>query len=99
MSLASHYWIAVLAQGSRPMPADPTIGNLVPVLQSLARELYPGALRRVLSGERGDPQRSEGATWAGAFEADYAELDPDPTAPGAQGVLLESVELETEEPK
>jgi hydrogenase nickel incorporation protein HypA/HybF len=26
-----------------------------------------------------------------------AEIDPDPTAPGAQGVLLESVELETKE--
>jgi methionyl-tRNA formyltransferase len=66
----------VLAQGSRPMPADPTIENLVPVLQGLARELYPDALRRVLSGDRGDPQRSEGATWAGAFGADYVDLDP-----------------------
>ena len=26
-----------------------------------------------------------------------AEVDPDPTAPGAQGVLLESVELDLEE--
>jgi methionyl-tRNA formyltransferase len=66
----------VLAQGSRPMPADQTIGGLVPVLQELARELYPDALRRVLAGERGDPQRSEGATWAGPFGDDYVELDP-----------------------
>ncbi len=66
----------VLAQGSRPMPADHTIGSLVPVLQDLARELLPHALRRVLSGDRGDPQRTEGATWAGAFGADYVELDP-----------------------
>jgi methionyl-tRNA formyltransferase len=66
----------VLAQGSRPMPSDQTIGSLVPVLQELARELYPDALRRVLAGERGDPQRSEGATWAGPFGKDYAELDP-----------------------
>jgi methionyl-tRNA formyltransferase len=48
----------------------------VPVLQELARELYPDALRRVLAGERGDPQRPEGATWAGPFGEDYAELDP-----------------------
>ncbi len=66
----------VLAQGSRPMPDDQTIGSLVPVLQALARDLYPEALRRVLAGERGDPQRSEGATWAGPFGEDYAELDP-----------------------
>ena len=65
----------VLAQGSRPMPADQTIGSLVSVLQELARELYPDALRRVLAGERGEPQRSEGATWAGPFGEDYVELD------------------------
>ena len=65
----------VLAQGSRPMPTDQRIGSLVPVLQELARELYPAALRRVLAGERGDPQRSEGVTWAGPFGDDYAELD------------------------
>jgi len=65
----------VLAQGSRPMPVDQRIGSLVPVLQELARELYPAALRRVLAGERGDPQRSEGVTWAGPFGDDYVELD------------------------
>jgi methionyl-tRNA formyltransferase len=66
----------VLAQGSRPMPADQTIGGLVTVLRELARELYPDALQRVLAGERGDPQRSEGVTWAGPFGEDYVELDP-----------------------
>lgn len=66
----------VLAQGSHPMPDDQTIGSLVPVLQGLARDLYPEALRRVLAGERGDPQRSEGTTWAGPFGEDYIELDP-----------------------
>ena len=66
----------VLAQGARPMPADQTIGGLVTVLRELAGELYPDALRRVLAGERGDPQRSEGTTWAGPFGDDYVELDP-----------------------
>jgi methionyl-tRNA formyltransferase len=66
----------VLAQGSRPMPADQTIGGLVTVLRELARELYPDVLQRVLAGERGDPQRSEGVTWAGPFGEDYVELDP-----------------------
>jgi methionyl-tRNA formyltransferase len=65
----------VLAQGSRPMPSDQRIPVLVPVLQELARELYPDALRRVLAGERGVPQRSEGATWAGPFGEDYVDLD------------------------
>jgi methionyl-tRNA formyltransferase len=65
----------VLAQGSRPMPSDQRIPALVSVLQELARELYPQALRRVLAGDRGDPQPREGATWAGPFGEDYAELD------------------------
>ncbi len=66
----------VLAQESRPMPDDQTLTGLVPVLEELARELYPEALRRVLAGEPGDPQRPEGATWAGPFGEDYAALDP-----------------------
>ena len=39
---------------------------------------------------------SAAGTVANGAEVD-AEVDPDPTAPGAQGVLLESVELETKE--
>ena len=39
---------------------------------------------------------SAAGTVADGAEVD-AEVDPDPTAPGAQGVLLESVELETKE--
>jgi len=66
----------VLAQGSRPMPADQTLAGLGPVLQELARKLYPDALRRVLAGERGAAQSEEGATWAGPFGEDYVELDP-----------------------
>lgn len=66
----------VLGQGSRPMPDDQTLAGLVPVLQELARELYPDALRRVLAGEGGAKQSEDGATWAGPFGEDYAELDP-----------------------
>ena len=36
----------------------------------------PAALRRVLAGDRGEPQSDEGATYAPPFDADYAELDP-----------------------
>lgn len=66
----------ILAQGSRPMPDDTTLEGLVPTLRELAGDLVPHALRRVLSGERGDPQTEAGATYAGPFGEDYAELDP-----------------------
>src|SRR5262245_8941283 len=65
----------VLAQGSRPMPADTSMDGLRPTLAGLAGELIPRALERLLSGDRGDPQTHEGATYAGAFEDDYATLD------------------------
>ncbi len=66
----------ILAQGSRPMPAEMTLEGMIPTLQELSQELYPKALRRVLAGERGDPQSDDGATYAGPFGEDYAELDP-----------------------
>jgi methionyl-tRNA formyltransferase len=66
----------VLAQGSRPMPADMTLEGMIPTLRELSAELIPRALRRVLAGDRGDPQTEEGATYAGPFGEDYAELDP-----------------------
>lgn len=66
----------VLAQGSRPMPPELTIEGMVPTLRELSAELYPIAFRRVLAGDRGDPQTEEGATYAGPFGADYADLDP-----------------------
>ena len=66
----------VLAQASRPLPADPTMERLVPVIAALSEELLPDALGRVLAGERGTPQASKGATYAGPFGEDYAVLDP-----------------------
>jgi methionyl-tRNA formyltransferase len=66
----------ILAQGSRPMPEDTTFEGMIPTLRELAGELTPRALRRLLSGDRGDPQTDDGATYAGPFGEDYAELDP-----------------------
>jgi methionyl-tRNA formyltransferase len=66
----------ILAQGARPMPENQTLDGFVPTLRELAGELVPRALRRVLDGERGDPQTEVGATYAGPFGEDYAELDP-----------------------
>lgn len=67
---------AILAQGSRPMPADTSMDGLGPTLGAIAEEVVPAALRRVLSGDRGDPQTDEGATYAAPFGEDYATLDP-----------------------
>jgi methionyl-tRNA formyltransferase len=66
----------VLAQGSRPMPADTSMDGLGPTLGAIAEEVVPAALRRILSGDRGDPQTDEGATYAAPFGEDYATLDP-----------------------
>jgi len=69
----------ILAQGSRPMPADTSIEGLGPRLRDLASELVPAALRRVIAGDRGDPQTDVGASYAGPFGEDYAALDPSRT--------------------
>ena len=66
----------ILAQGARPMPDGTSIEAFAPVLQSLGAELLPGALSRVLAGDRGEPQTEVGASYAPAFGEDYAELDP-----------------------
>ena len=66
----------ILAQGSRPMPADTSIDGLGPSLRDLAAELIPAGLRRLLAGDRGEPQTDNGATYAGPFGEDYATLDP-----------------------
>lgn len=65
----------VLAQGSRPMPADTSLDGLLPTLRALSSELLTEALERLVAGDRGRAQPEEGATWAPAFGADYAEID------------------------
>jgi methionyl-tRNA formyltransferase len=67
----------VLAQGTRPMPPGMTLESMIPTLRELNAELLPKALRRVLDGDRGDPQTEEGATYAGPFGEDYTDLDPE----------------------
>ena len=65
----------ILAQGSRPMPADTSMEGLGPTLRDLASELVPDALRRVVAGDRGTAQTGEGEMYAGPFGEDYATLD------------------------
>ena len=66
----------ILAQTTVPMSDDDfdylTIG---PRLLRAAFELLPRVFDRLASGDAGDPQPTEGATWAGHFGEDYATID------------------------
>lgn len=70
----------ILAQGSRPMPADTSFSGLQPTIAELSGELLPRALDRILTGDRGDAQTEEGTTYAGPFGPDYVEIDLGKTA-------------------
>ena len=65
----------ILAQGSTPLDDDDSMETLLEKLQPLAGGLLARALERLESGERGDPQPTEGATWARVFEDEFAEID------------------------
>jgi len=66
----------LLAQAAIPMlDTDTTITDFAPRIQKAAFSLLPKVLERVLAGDPGDPQPAEGATWAGHFEQDYADVD------------------------
>jgi methionyl-tRNA formyltransferase len=67
---------AILAQA--PVPVDDedcTIMELGPKLLGTALSLLPAVLERVATGDPGDPQPPEGATWAALFGEDYAAVD------------------------
>ena len=67
----------ILAQGSIPIEDDDVdIAEFSPRLQAASLALLPQALERVASGDPGDPQPEEGASWAGHFEDDdYVRVD------------------------
>jgi methionyl-tRNA formyltransferase len=65
-----------LAQATVPMEDDDfDIWNVAPRMGAVALGLLPGVLERVAAGDPGDPQPSEGATWAGHFGDDYVSVD------------------------
>jgi methionyl-tRNA formyltransferase len=65
-----------LAQGSVPVEDDDvSIEAIAPRLQAATSGLLPRVLERIAAGDPGDPQPPEGATWAGYFGEDYAEID------------------------
>ncbi len=65
----------ILAQGSVPLTDEHSADDLPDLVRPLVSQLLPPALARLESGDRGDPQPEEGASYAGAFEDEYAEID------------------------
>ena len=66
---------AILAQGTTPLRGDEFARHLFPLLRPVVAPLLVRALERVAAGDPGDPQPEEGATYAGHFEDEFAELD------------------------
>ncbi len=66
----------ILAQAPVPMESDDFDITVVgPRIGSVAIGLLPKVLARIAAGDPGDPQPTDGVTWAGHFGEDYAEVD------------------------
>jgi methionyl-tRNA formyltransferase len=65
----------VLAQGSTPLDDDDARDTLFEKMGPLTGGLLAHALERLEAGDRGDPQPTEGATWAPLFEEEFTEID------------------------
>jgi len=66
----------ILAQGTVPMEDDDFEIQVVgPRMGAVGLGLLPRVLERVAAGDPGDPQPTEGASWAGYFGEDYATVD------------------------
>ena len=65
----------ILVQGSVPLTHEHSTEDLIELLPPLVARLLPPALARLESGDHGDPQPIEGASYAGPFEDEYAEID------------------------
>jgi methionyl-tRNA formyltransferase len=67
----------LLAQGKVPIEDDDVdIAEFGPKLRRGALELLPAVLARVAAGDPGEPQPTEGASWAGHFQDDdYVRVD------------------------
>ena len=67
---------AILAQAPVPMQDDDhSIEVVGPRMGAVAVGLLPQVLKRIAAGDPGDPQPSEGVSWAGHFGEDYATVD------------------------
>jgi methionyl-tRNA formyltransferase len=65
----------ILAQGTVPLDDDDTQERLWEKLYPIAGDLLTRSLERLEAGDRGDPQPTDGATWAPVFEDEFTEID------------------------
>jgi methionyl-tRNA formyltransferase len=66
----------ILAQATVPIEDDDTTIEIIgPKLIKAALALLPRVFERLEAGDPGDPQSSDGVTWAGVFGEDYASVD------------------------
>src|SRR5262245_6226980 len=71
----------ILAQTSVPiLDEDETVWDIGPRVLEATVGLLPRVFERLAAGDPGEPQASEGASWAGYFEEDYATVDWSQTA-------------------
>jgi len=67
---------AILAQATVPMlDDDHGIDVVGPRMGAIALGLLPEVFKRIAAGDPGDPQPTEGITWAGHFGEEYATID------------------------
>jgi methionyl-tRNA formyltransferase len=65
----------LLVQGAAPLAGAERAEDVLATLFGLAALLLPRALERVEAGDPGDAQSEEGASYAGFFEPEFAEVD------------------------
>ena len=66
----------ILAQTSIPiLDEETTIFEMGPRLIEASLSLLPRVFERLAAGDPGDPQATEGASWAGMLGEDYATID------------------------
>ena len=67
---------AILAQSSVPiLDEETTMFETGPRIVPAGLALLPQVFERLAAGDPGDPQATEGASWGGMFEEDYATID------------------------
>jgi methionyl-tRNA formyltransferase len=66
----------ILAQTTVPiLDEDTSVWDIGPRMIEATVGLLPQVFERLAAGDPGEPQATEGATWAGYFDEDYATID------------------------
>jgi methionyl-tRNA formyltransferase len=65
----------ILGQARIPLDDEHSWEELTPKLAETVGRMLPGVLERVAAGDPGDPQDESQASYLGAFEPEYAQID------------------------